>query len=265
MEMAAQQMKEVTLGKGISLEEFVSVARYGTHISFSDAYRHRVERSNQLVNKWMNEKRVMYGVNTGFGALSTHSISPDQTAVLQRNILLSHAVSVGEPLEEECVRAIMLMVLQNLGQGYSGVRLETLEMYRQFLNSGITPFAPREGSVGYLSVEAHIALVLIGEGKAYVDGELLPAEEALQKAGLDLIDLSAKEGLALISGTTSPTAIGALALFDMLQAVKAADIIGSMALEVLRGTTRAFDDRLMVVRPHQDQRNTAANDRDCCS
>ncbi|PLR76754.1 histidine ammonia-lyase [Bacillus sp. V3-13] len=257
--MAARELNKVALGNAITLEEFVSIARHGAHIDFSDAYCQRVERSSKLVSKWIDEERIMYGVNTGFGALSTQLISEDQTTILQRNILLSHATSVGEPLEEECVRAIMLMVLQNLGQGYSGVRLGTLEMYRQFLNRGLTPFAPREGSVGYLSVEAHIALVLLGEGKAYIDGELLPAKEALYKAGLQPIELSAKEGLALISGTTSPTAIGALALFDMLQAAKAADIIGSMALEVLRGTTRAFDDRLMIVRPHQDQRNTAAN------
>ncbi|MGN7295923.1 HAL/PAL/TAL family ammonia-lyase [Ferdinandcohnia sp. SAFN-114] len=254
-------MKKVVLGHEITLDEFVSIARFGTQVEFSDEYRRRVEKSCQLVNKWIDEERIMYGVNTGFGALSTKIISADQTKVLQRNILLSHATSVGEPLEEESVRAIMLMVLQNLGQGYSGVRLKTLEMYREFLNRGVIPFAPREGSVGYLSVEAHIALVLLGEGKAYVDGELLPSQEALQKVGLEPIELSAKEGLALISGTTSPTAIGALALYDMLQAVMAADIIGAMSLEVLRGTTRAFDDRLMKVRPHPHQKNTATNVR----
>lgn len=259
--MADQGMKKIALGNAITLEMFVSIARDGVHVDFSDAYRQRVERSCQLVNKWIDEERIMYGVNTGFGALSTKIISRDQTRLLQKNILLSHATSVGEPLDEECVRVIMLMVLQNLGQGYSGIQISTLEMYRQCLNSGVIPFAPREGSVGYLSVEAHIALVMIGEGKAYVDGELLPAKEALRKAGLEPIELSAKEGLALISGTTSPTAIGALALSDMLQAAKSADIIGAMALEVLRGTTRAFDDRLMIARPHEQQRNTAANVR----
>lgn len=259
--MTMQGMKMVELGNAITLDTFVSIARYGTHVEFSDAYCQRVDKSSKLVSKWIDEERIMYGVNTGFGALSTQIISSDQTAVLQKNILLSHATSVGDPLEEESVRAIILMVLQNLGQGYSGVQLETLEMYRQFLNRGVIPFAPREGSVGYLSVEAHIALVLLGEGKAYVDGELLPAREALAKVGLMPIELSAKEGLALTSGTTSPTAIGALALYDMLQAIKAADIIGAMALEVLRGTTRAFDNRLMSVRPHQQQRDTAANVR----
>ncbi|WP_101842656.1 histidine ammonia-lyase [Halobacillus sp. Marseille-P3879] len=259
--MTSQQLKGVTLGSTMTLEEFVSVARDGTYVEFSDTYRQRVEHSRSLLNKRMKQGRVMYGVNTGFGALSTQVISTDQTKQLQRNILLSHAASVGEPLEEECVRAIMLMVLQNLGQGYSGVQLRTLEMYRELLNRGVTPFVPREGSVGYLNVEAHIALVLLGEGKACIEGEVMPAKDALAKAGLEPVELAAKEGLALINGTTSPTAIGALALYDMVKAAKSADIIAAMTLEVLRGTTRALDDRLMSVRPHEQQRNTASNIR----
>ncbi|WP_400161962.1 HAL/PAL/TAL family ammonia-lyase [Brevibacillus sp. TJ4] len=257
--MRAKDISKVTLGAPLTLEEFVAVARFRAEVQFSDDYRKRVERSRQLVEQWIEEGIVMYGVNTGFGALCTEVISAEQTAELQRNILLSHATSVGEPLSEEDVRATMLMVLQNLGQGYSGVRLETLDMYRKFLQVGLTPFAPREGSVGYLSPESHMALVLMGEGKAYVAGELLPAKEALRRVGLEPIVLSAKEGLALASGTTSPTAIGALALHDMLKAAKTADVIGAMTLEVLKGTTRAFDDRLMSVRPHPEQRQTAAN------
>ncbi len=259
--MNAKNIKKVTLGKQLTLEEFVAVARFNAVVEFSDDYLQRVERSRRLVEKWIQEGRVMYGVNTGFGSLSTELISQEETAQLQRNILLSHATSVGEPLNEEAVRATMLMVLQNLGQGYSGVRIETLEMYRQFLNLRLTPFSPGEGSVGYLSPEAHMALVLIGEGKAYINEELLPSSDALSKVGLKPIVLSAKEGLALISGTTTSTGIGALALYDMLKAAKAADIIGAMTLEVLRGTTRAFDDRLMSVRPHNEQKNTAANVR----
>ncbi len=259
--MSAKNIKKVTLGDSISLEEFIAVARFGALVEFSEGYIQRVERSSQLVEKWIEEGKVMYGVNTGFGAFSTVLISPEETAQLQRNILLSHAVSVGEALPVEDVRATMLMVLQNLGQGFSGVQVETLEMYRQFLNLGLTPFAPREGSVGYLNIEAHIALVLIGEGKAYVNGELLHAQEALSKVGMKPIVLQAKEGLALTSGTTSPTGIGALALYDMLKAATVADIIGSMTLEVLKGTTRAFDERLMSVRPHEEQKNTASNVR----
>ncbi|MCM3790022.1 aromatic amino acid ammonia-lyase [Domibacillus indicus] len=259
--MLMNHTKKVTLGNTITLEEFIEVVRFGAYVEFSEDYCKRVEKSQQLVGKWIEEGRVMYGVNTGFGALSKEIISSEETAQLQKNILLSHATSVGEPLAEEDVRATMLMILQNLGQGYSGVQLETLEMYRQFLNLGLIPWAPGEGSVGYLSPEAHMALVLIGEGKAYINGQLMPARKALEKAGLAPIVLSAKEGLALISGTTTPTGIGALALFDMLKAATAADIIGAMTVEVLKGTTHAFDDRLMSVRPHQEQRDTASNVR----
>ena len=251
----------LVLGGQVTIEDVVAVARQGVKVEFSDAYCDRVRKSRKLVEKWVDEGRVMYGITTGFGSLCTQVISREETAKLQRNIVLSHATSVGEPLSIEEVRGTMFMVLQNVGQGFCGARLETVELYRQFLNRGLTPFAPKEGSVGYLSPEAHMALVLIGEGQAYVDGILLPAKEALERVGLSQTELSAKEGLTLVSGTTSVTALGALALYDMLNAAKCADLIGGMALEVLKGTTRAFDERLMSVRPHEEQRNTAANIR----
>lgn len=251
----------VVLGGKMSIEDLVAVARFGAKVKFSDGYCQRVKKSRALVEKWVGEERVMYGITTGFGALCTQVISPEQTTQLQKNIVLSHATSVGQPLAIEEVRATMFMVLQNVGQGFCGARLETVELYRQFLNRGLTPFAPREGSVGYLSPEAHMALVLIGEGQAYVGQELLPAKEALRRVGLVPTELSAKEGLVLVSGTTSVTALGALALHDMLNAAKCADIIGAMTLEILKGTTRAFDERLMRVRPHAEQCDTAANVR----
>ena len=260
-EINVNKINKFILGSRISIEEFIAVARYGAKVEFSEDYIARVIKSRRLVEKWTDEDRIMYGITTGFGAMCTQVISADETAKLQRNIVLSHSTSVGEPLSIEEVRATMLMVLQNVGQGYSGARLETMEMYRQFLNLGITPFAPKEGSVGYLSPEAHIALVLIGEGKAYINGQLMSGKEALERAGLMPTILSSKEGLVLVSGTTGVTAIGALVLYDMLQASKAADIIGAMTLEVLKGTTKAFDDRLMSVRPHEDQRSTADNVR----
>ena len=259
--MNIKEIDRVVLDGRINIDEFVAVARYGAKVEFSEAYNARVMKSRGLVEKWIKEGRIMYGITTGFGAMCTQIITPEETAKLQKNIVLSHSTSVGEPLSIEEVRATMLMVLQNVGQGYCGARIETMEMYRQFLNLGLTPFAPKEGSVGYLSPEAHMALVLIGEGKAYINGELLTGKEALERVGLMPTVLSSKEGLVLVSGTTSVTAIGALALYDMLQASKAADIIGAMTLEVLKGTTKAFDDRLMSVRPHEDQRSTADNVR----
>ncbi|MBU5484015.1 aromatic amino acid ammonia-lyase [Clostridium sp. MSJ-11] len=254
-------MEKVILGDKISIEELIAVARFGAKVEFSEEYCERVKRSRNLVERWIEEGRVMYGITTGFGSLCTEVISPEDTAKLQKNIILSHSTSVGEPLSIEQVRATMMMVLQNVGQGYSGACIETMEMYKEFLNRGLTPFAPKEGSVGYLCPEAHMALVLIGEGKAYVDGELMPAKEALNKCSLSPISLSAKEGLVLVSGTTSVTAIGSLALYDMINSSKTADIIASMTLEVLKGTTKAFDNRLMSVRPHEEQSNTAKNTR----
>lgn len=253
--------KPLVLGEALTLENFISVARQRGAVAFSDAYCERVSRSRQLVERWVQEGRIMYGITTGFGALCTRVISPEETARLQRNIILSHAVSVGDPLGEEEVRGTLLMMLQNLGQGFSGVRLELLELIRELLNRGVVPFAPKEGSVGYLAPEAHIALVFIGEGQAYVKGTLMPGRIALEAVGLAPLELSSKEGLALVSGTTCVTALGALALNDIINAAKAADIIGAMSLEVLKGTTRAFDSRLMAIRPHEDQKRSAENVR----
>ena len=172
----------IILGPKINLEDFMAVARFHAPVEFSPGYCERVNRSRALVEKWVEEEKVMYGVTTGFGALCTKAISREETARLQENIILSHSVSVGEPLPEEAVRGTLLMMLQNLGQGYSGVRLEVLEQVRQFLNRGVTPWAPGDGSVGYLSPEAHMALVITGRGKAWYQGKLLEGRDALAQA-----------------------------------------------------------------------------------
>jgi histidine ammonia-lyase len=137
-----EEMKALILGEPITLEDFVSVARFGRKVRFSPEYAARVDRSRALVERWVEEERVMYGVTTGFGALCTKAIDKESTAQLQENIILSHSVSVGEPLSIERVRGVMLMVLQNIGQGYSGVRMAVLERYRDFLNAGLTPGPP---------------------------------------------------------------------------------------------------------------------------
>ena len=252
---------KILLGGHLSLEEFVEIARFKAEVDFSAEYCERVKKSRELVEKWVDEEKVMYGVTTGFGALCTQAIGKEDTEQLQENIILTHAVSVGEPLKEEGVRGILLMMLQNLGQGYSGVRLEVLEACRDFLNKGVVPVVPQSGSVGYLALEGHVALVLMGKGKAWYKGELLDGKEALERAGMTPLTLSSKEGLALVSGTTSPTAMAALALYDLLQAGKTADVIGALSLETLKGVMNAFDERVMQVRPHKEQENTAENVR----
>ncbi len=253
--------QSLVLGKKINLDDFMAVVRDHALVEFSEEYKERVNRSRALVERWVDEEKVMYGVTTGFGALCTKVISKEETAKLQENIILSHSVSVGEPLPEEAVRGTLLMMLQNLGQGYSGVRLEVLELVRQLLNQNVIPRAPRDGSVGYLSPEAHMALVVTGRGQAWYRGELLPGSKALEKAGLQPIQLASKEGLALVSGTTSPMALASIGLYDMLQAEKTADVVGAMSLEILQGVMDAFDPRVMAVRPHPEQGKTAENVR----
>lgn len=261
MNNKSKAISKVVLGEHLSLRELVAVARHGMPVECSESYRHRVNRSRQLVEAWIDEGRVMYGVTTGFGALCVKTIDKEQTATLQKNIILSHSTSVGEPLTKEQVRGTMVMILQNIGQGYSGVRMDVLDKYLEFLNKGLTPWAPREGSVGYLCPEAHMALVLTGRGQAYYEDQLMPAAQALERAGIQPIELGAKEGLALVSGTTSVTALGGLALWDMLTAAKSADVIAAMTLEVSKGVMNAFDQRVMEIRPHEDQGKTAANVR----
>ena len=182
-----------------------------------------------------------------------------QAAELQRNIVRSHAVSVGEPLDREAVRAIMLMMVVNLGRGYSGVRPELMRQIVDMLNGDVVPYAPGEGSVGYLSVEAHVALVIMGEGRARVGaGAWLDGGAALRAAGLAPLSLACKEGLALLNGPGASNALAVLAVHDAVQAMDAADIAAALSLEMLRGTTRALDARYHAVKAHPEQRAAAA-------
>ncbi|SHJ88974.1 histidine ammonia-lyase [Dethiosulfatibacter aminovorans DSM 17477] len=261
MILEEKRVETLIIDRDIDIQGFVDVCRHGRKVKFSDDYCQRVNNASNLVAKWTEEERTIYGTTTGFGVLCTEAISKEDASELSRRVVLSCATSVGDPLAIEQVRGIMLMVLLNVGTGHTGARLSTVEMYRQFLNKDLTPYVPKEGSVGYLTVEAHAALNLLGEGKAYYKGKLMKANEALKQAGLEPVSLSTKEGLVLTSSTTSPTALGALALYDMINSAKAAVIISSMTLEVLKGTTRAFDERVMSIRPHEEQGKVAANVR----
>ncbi|PEJ57599.1 histidine ammonia-lyase [Bacillus sp. AFS002410] len=251
-------IKEVILGDHeLSINEVIAVARYGAKVSFTENYLCRINNSRNLIEMFLEEERAVYGVTTGFGSNVTEVISKEDAQTLQRNIVRSHAVSVGEPLEKEVVRAIQLMILNNIGQGYSGVRFEVLELIATLLNNDILPFVPGEGSVAYLSPEAHMALVLMGEGKAWYRNELLNGHEALERAGLKPVTFECKEGLALLNGSTSVTAFAILSIYNAIQAVKTADVAGAMSLEALKGTIKALDPRLHSVKKHEEQSETA--------
>ncbi|NWB99133.1 histidine ammonia-lyase [Pseudomonas gingeri] len=259
MKAHPQQITQVVLGdREPSIEEFVAVARYSAKVSFAESYKNRVKKSRGLVERFLDENRLVYGVTTGFGDNVRHVISPQNAKELQVNIVRSHAVAVGEPLKREQVRAIQLMLLISLGKGFSGVRLELLELIAGLLNNEVVPFAPGEGSVGYLAVEGHLALVLLGEGKARVNGgEWVDGATALEQVGLQPTDLQCKEGLAMLNGTMSVTAIAILALYNAMQTASLADVAAALSLEALKGTIRAFDPRYHSIKAHKEQAQTA--------
>lgn len=258
-------MKEITIGNKVSINDVVNVSRYNYSVAFSEDYVSRVNKCRKYVDKFSREGKAIYGITTGLGDNCDKFINEEDREIIQRNIILSHTCSVGESLHKECVRAMMFVMLVHFGAGHSGIRIETLELIKNLLNNDVTPFVPRHGSVGYLCLEAHIGEVLIGEGKAYYKNELLSSEEVYKRLNLDPIILSSKEGLTIVSGTTSVTALTVLAVYDAVNIAKTSDISGSLTLEVLKGSLMAMDDRLMQARPHEDQKYTADNIRNMLS
>jgi histidine ammonia-lyase len=254
-------IKEVTLASNITLNEIVAVARYGARVHFSKEYIERVNKYRGFVEAFAENNERVYGITTGLGDNVKIMIDREKRKDINRNHLRAHATSVGEPATKESVRAMMIVMLSHMGNGHAAVSLNTLTQMKDMLNNGITPYVPKNGSVGYLTLEAHISLVMLGEGKAYVEGILLDGDEALKLKNMKPIEADIKEGLSLVSGTTSVTAFGALALYDAILYAKVADISSAMSLEVLKGTMMAFDERIMKARPHVDQYNTAGNVR----
>lgn len=255
-------------GKSLTLDILYAYANapsdWAPTVSLSKAALARVQRSYDFVQEIARGDQAIYGVNTGFGLLSDVRIPKSKLAELQVNLLRSHASGVGNPLGEAEVRAALLLRANTLAQGASGVSPALLKSILGLLNKGVTPWIPEQGSVGAsgdLAPLAHMALVLIGEGKAYYQGKLMRGDQALKRAGLKPYTLQAKEGLALINGTQIMTAIGSLVVFEALQLAKQADIAGAMSLEASRGTAKAFDPFIHQMRPHAMQIKVAANMR----
>lgn len=257
-------MKQVSLkiGEGpLSVEQVEQVARGRAKVALALAAEKRILRSEKYLEKQVASGKLIYGVNTGFGLLSNVRIKNEDIESLQVNLLRSHACGMGEPLEEEEVRAMLLLRAANLAAGHSGVRLKTVQQIIDCLNRGVHPVIPSQGSVGAsgdLAPLSHLALVLIGEGKARYKGRNLSGAAALKAAGLKPLRLGPKEGLALINGTQFMTAIGALALLDAERLALLAETSGAMTLEAVRGTTVAFSPEIHDARPHAGQREVAA-------
>jgi len=249
-------------GEGLTIENVVAVAwskPEGVRLELSSEAQGKMRRARQAVRG-----EVIYGVTTGFGALKDRLIPPDQVKALQRNMVMSHAVGVGQPLDEATVRAAMLIRANALAKGYSGIRVETLQALLAMIERGVHPVIPAKGSLGAsgdLAPLAHMSLVLIGEGEAFYRGERLSGAEAMRRAGIEPIELEAKEGLALVNGTAVTAAIGALVVHRAERLSKVADIAGAMSLEALGGTSQAFDSRIQAVRHYPGQMACAAHMR----
>jgi histidine ammonia-lyase len=256
-------MKAIVLGMdGMTLEDLVAIAREGAKVQLARESEERINAGRKLIEKWVKQGRTIYGVTTGFGALSDVAISREDTRQLQENILMSHAAGVGENLDEETVRATMALRTKDLARGHSGIRLETVQCLAGLLNRGVIPLVPEKGSVGAsgdLAPLAHLCLVLIGRGEAWYQGQRMSGLEALKKCGMKPVQLQAGEGLALVNGTQLMSAIGGLSVYDAMRLSKMTDIAAAMSLEVLMGTRTEFDPRIHEARPHPGQAAAAHN------
>ncbi len=262
-------MNEIILdGESLTFEQVIAVA-YGkpgeTCVALAETAKAAVNRAATAVQTLLDRGEIAYGITTGFGAFKDKIISREEVELLQRNIVVSHAVGVGDPFDTPTVRAIMLIRANTLARGFSGIRIETLELILECLNRGVHPVIPEKGSLGAsgdLAPLAHFACVLIGEGEAEFGGEVMRGSEALKRAGLEPVTLAAKEGLALTNGTTVMTAVGLLETAKATRLAELADISGCLSLEALHGTTSAFDERIHALRPHPRQIECARNLRD---
>jgi len=249
-------------GNRLTIAESCAVARGRIdRVALAPAAVRQMNASRALIDRLAAGEDPIYAVNTGVGLLADKRIARDQLDQLQRNVIRSHCAGVGEPLAREVVRAMMLIRANVLAKGLSGIRPVVAERLCDLLNHGVTPVVPSQGSVGAsgdLAPLAHMALVLIGEGEAEFEGGVLSGAEALRRAGIEPITLHPKEGISLINGTQAMLAIGCLELEAIQVLVDTADVICAMTLDALRGTTRAFDERIHAARPHPGQLESAA-------
>lgn len=259
-------MSEVQIdGETLTIEDIVNVSRFNATVKISKKATEKVKRTREALGNMVKGGQTIYGVNTGFGALSNMRIALQDLDKLQTSLIRSHSTGIGKPLSTEIVRALMLLRANTLAKGYSGIRLETLETLVEMLNKGVHPVVPAKGSVGAsgdLAPLSHMILVLIGEGKAEYKGQIISGKEAMEKAGIKPIRLEFKEGVALNNGTQLMTAIASLTVHDAENLLKAAEIAAALSLEALRGVSDAFNEKIHMIRPHAGQVTTAKNIRE---
>jgi histidine ammonia-lyase len=251
-------------GNSLTIEEVVAVARYNAKVSLHPLAYEKMQASRNLVERVIEEGKPTYGINTGFGEFSKISINLEDISTLQKNLILSHCTSTGEPYREEVVRAMMLLRANALCIGFSGIRPKVVSTLVEMINAKIHPYIPEKGSLGAsgdLAPLSHMVLPLLGYGEAYYNGNLYSGSKAMSLAGIKTCKLKAKEGLALINGTQAMTAVGTLSYYDSINAARLADLATALTMEALTALENAFDERIQFVRPHSGQGLVAKNIR----
>ncbi len=264
--------KNLIIGPGpLNLDQIENFLLHGPQLTLSGQAKRRINASSKLVHDLASGSKPVYGINTGFGNFAEIIIKPETVNELQRRLILSHAAGIGEPIPRQVVRLMLLLKIQSLAMGYSGCRLKVVQQLLDMLNHDILPVVPQKGSVGAsgdLAPLAHLAMVMMSEGEAFIrhnnqndQWSRIPARKALQKYNIQPLTFEAKEGLAILNGTQTMTAYALLALLVVKNLIKAADIIGAMSLEALLGTLTPFDSRIQDIRNHPGQKVVAENFR----
>lgn len=249
-------------GHSLTLKKVALAARFDAQALLAPEAEKRMAASRAVVDDCVDRELVRYGITTGFGKFCDVVISKDENVTLQKNLIMSHACGVGEPLPADVVRAMALLRANALAVGYSGIRPSTVLALITMLNAGVVPVVPEKGSLGSsgdLAPLSHLALVLCGMGEAFYKGVRMGGGQALAAAGLKPVILQAKEGLALINGTQAMTAVGALAAWDSRKLVRLSDLAAALTSQALRGITDAYDPRIHALRGQPGQEVSAAN------
>jgi histidine ammonia-lyase len=249
-------------GNNLTLDLIEDIFQENLTIKLSDPAVAQIKKSRDIIEHIVQSGHIVYGVNTGFGKFSDVRISDDKIDILQENLVRSHAAGTGNPFSDEVVRMMLLLKANGLAKGYSGVRLDVVHTLIQMFNQGIIPVIPEKGSVGSsgdLAPLAHLALVMIGQGEAFYHGQKMHGADAMQRAGIPILKLRSKEGLAILNGTQTMTSVACVNLLRAFNILECADILGAMSTEVLLCTNTAFDERIHKARNQDGQMISAEN------